>query len=201
MVEVRDAEGNIERIPSLATELVHLKVDVLVSSQLRGIQAAKQATKTIPIVMVTTADPVAAGLIDSLARPGGNITGLTLLTRELNGKRLELLKEMVPTISRVGVLHPDSVTVRIRFKEYAAAASALKNRFNPWRYKVKTPISRGAFRAAVRGRVSALIMLRNSVLITQSKADCGSCHEKPTIFNVRTKRHGRGRRACVLFNQ
>jgi len=94
VVELRDAEGNIDRIPSLAAELVHLKVDVLVSSQLRGIQAAKQATKIIPIVMVTTADPVATGLIDSLARPGGNITGLTLLTRDLNGKRLELLKEM-----------------------------------------------------------------------------------------------------------
>ena len=77
-------------------ELVQLKVDVLVSGALPAIRAAKQATKTIPIVMVTTQDPVATGLVDSLARPGGNITGLTRLTRELSGKRLELLKEAVP---------------------------------------------------------------------------------------------------------
>jgi putative ABC transport system substrate-binding protein len=169
VVELRDAEGNIERIPSLAAELVHLKVDVLVSSQLRGIQAAKQATKIIPIVMVTTADPVAAGLIDSLAHPGGNITGLTLLTRDLNGKRLELLKEMVPTISRVGVLHPDSVPVRIRFKEYEAAARALKIPVQSLEVRSQNPDFEGAFRTAVRGRVSALIMLRNSVLIVNRK--------------------------------
>src|SRR5439155_7611511 len=104
LVEYRYAEGNVDRLPSLVVELVQLKVDVLVSSQSPGIRAAKQATKTIPIVMVITSDPVAAGLIDSLARPGGNITELTRLTRELSGKRLELFKEAVPGISRVGVL-------------------------------------------------------------------------------------------------
>ena len=85
-------------------ELVQLKVDVLVVGSPGTIQEAKQATKTIPIVMVTTQDPVAAGYVNSLARPGGNITGITRLTRDLAGKRLELLKEAVPTISRVGVL-------------------------------------------------------------------------------------------------
>ena len=85
-------------------ELVQLKVDVLVVDALPAIRAAKQATKTIPIVMVTTHDPVATGIVDSLARPGGNITGLTRLTRDLSGKRLELLKEVVPGISRVGAL-------------------------------------------------------------------------------------------------
>ena len=88
----------------LVAELVQLKVDVLVTVPLPAIRAAKQATKTIPIVMVTTRDPVATGLIDSLARPGGNFTGVTRLTRELSGKRLELLKEVAPNISRVGVL-------------------------------------------------------------------------------------------------
>ena len=85
-------------------ELVQLKVDVIVVRALGAIRAAKQATKTIPIVILTNVDPVATGLIDSLARPGANITGLSLLTRELSGKRLELLKEAVPKISRVGVL-------------------------------------------------------------------------------------------------
>ena len=83
---------------------MQLKVDVLVAAITAAIRAAKQATKTIPIVMVTPTDPVAAGLVDSLARPGGNITGVTTLSRELSGKRLELLKEAVPGISRVGVL-------------------------------------------------------------------------------------------------
>src|SRR5499433_1666893 len=105
LIAYRFFEGKMDRIPTLVTELVQLKVDVLVvAGTLAGIRAAKQATKTIPIVMVTTQDPVATGIVDSLARPGGNITGLTRLTRDLNGKRLELLKEVVPEISRVGVL-------------------------------------------------------------------------------------------------
>ena len=104
LVEYRYLEGNRDRIPGLVAELVQLKVDVLVATSPPAIRAAKQATKTIPIVMVTTQDPVATGIVDSLARPGGNITGLTRLTRDLSGKRLELLKEVVPRISRVGVL-------------------------------------------------------------------------------------------------
>ena len=104
LIEYRSQEGKADRGPSLVAELVQSKVDVLVLVTSPAIRAAKQATKTIPIVMVTNADPVATGLVDSLARPGGNITGLTRLTRDLNGKRLELLKEVVPTIPRVGVL-------------------------------------------------------------------------------------------------
>ena len=104
LFEYRYTERNLDRIPSLVSELVQLKVDVLLLSNFRAIRAAKQATQTIPVVMVTTQDPVETGIIDSLARPGGNITGLTRLTRDLSGKRLELLKEAVPKISRVGVL-------------------------------------------------------------------------------------------------
>jgi putative ABC transport system substrate-binding protein len=104
LVEYRYGDGERDRIPRQVAELVQLKVDVLVVRSLPAIRAAKQATKTIPIVMVTTQDPVATGLIDSLARPGANITGLTGLTRELSGKRLELLKEAVPGMLRVGVL-------------------------------------------------------------------------------------------------
>jgi ABC-type uncharacterized transport system substrate-binding protein len=104
LIEYRYLEGKRDRIPSLVAELVELKVDVLVASTPPAIRAAKQATKTIPIVMVTTNDPVATGIVDSLARPSGNITGLTRLTRDLSGKRLELLTEVVPKMSRVGVL-------------------------------------------------------------------------------------------------
>lgn len=104
LIEYRGAEGKQERIPSLVAELVQMKVDAVVITSLPAIRAAKQATQAIPIVMVTTVDPVATGIVDSLARPGGNITGITRLTRELSGKRLELFKEAVPGISRIGVL-------------------------------------------------------------------------------------------------
>ena len=105
LVEYRYLREIPNQIPSLVAELLGLKVDVLVAPwRPRAIRAAKQATKTIPIVMVTTDDPVATGMVDSLARPGGNVTGVSRLIRELGGKRLELLKETVPGISRVAVL-------------------------------------------------------------------------------------------------
>src|SRR5438128_12448690 len=104
VVEYRWAEGKIERLPDLATELVRLKVDVIVSGGNSATQAAKKATNTIPIVMTQVSDPVASGFVASLARPGGNITGLSTLAPEISGKRLELLKEIVPRLSRVTVL-------------------------------------------------------------------------------------------------
>ena len=104
VVEYRYAEGKLDRIPSLVKELVQLDVDVIATGDRTAIVAAKQATKTIPIVMVTTVDPVATGIVDSLARPGGNITGLSTLARELSGKRLELLQEVLPDLRRVGGL-------------------------------------------------------------------------------------------------
>src|ERR671922_1048563 len=104
LVEYRHAEGKLDRVSSFLAELVQLNVDVFVCPSLVAIRAAKLATKTIPIVMVTAQDPVAIGLVDSLARPGGNITGLTRLTRELSGKRLELVKELVPGTTTVAVL-------------------------------------------------------------------------------------------------
>ena len=120
-VEYRFIEGNIGRTADLVAELVQLKVDVLVVGGLTPVRAAKQSTKTVPIVMVTTQDPVAAGMVDSLARPGGNVTGLTQLARDLSGKRLELLKEAIPTLSRVGVLTvagPPPAGLSTALKEY-----------------------------------------------------------------------------------
>ena len=150
---------------ALVTELVQLKVDVLVSQALPVIRAAKQATKTIPIVMVTTADPVAAGLVDSLARPGGNVTGLTRLTRELSGKRLELLKEVVPKVSRVGVLRD----VATDFKEYETAAGALKLQLQSLEVRSPNPDFEGAFQAAAKGRVSALVTLSGALTVSYTK--------------------------------
>ena len=104
VIEYRGAEGKLDRIPSIVNELVALKVDILVLAIPSAIRAAKELTQTIPIVMVASLDPVATGLVDSLAHPGGNITGISTLAQDLNGKRLELLKEVVPQLTRVGIL-------------------------------------------------------------------------------------------------
>ena len=158
LVEYRYAEGMEDRLPGFVGELVQLKVDVLIIPPLRAIRAAQQATKTIPIVMVTTADPVATGLVDSLARPGGNITGLTRLTAELSGKRLELLKEVVPGMARVGVLwDAEGAGSANSFKEYDAAARALKISLQSLEVRGPNPNLDGAFQAAAKGRVSAFI--------------------------------------------
>ena len=126
LVEYRYLEGKEDRNATLLAELLQLKVDVIVVISMSSIRAAKQATKTIPIVMVTNFDPVATGLVDSLANPGGNLTGLTRFTRELSGKRLEVLKEMVPKVSRVGVLEAASAGPTPYFKDYELSARALK---------------------------------------------------------------------------
>ena len=165
LVEYRYIEGDPDRIPGLLAELLQLKVDLLVATSPSAILAAKQATKTVPIVMVTTQDPVAAGVIDSLARPGGNVTGLTQLARDLSGKRLELLKEAIPTLSRVGVLTvagPPPTGLSTALKEYEAAARALKIPMQSLQVvRGPNPDLEGAFRDAVKGRVNALITARN----------------------------------------
>ena len=134
-IEYRYAEGRPDRGPGLAGELVRLKVDILITGGELPIQAAKDATKTIPIVMTGQGiDPVSAGLVECLARPGGNVTGLTLLTRELDGKRLELLKEAVPKLSRVAVLYDPAIPATLHdVKEVLpVAARALKLTIQPW---------------------------------------------------------------------
>jgi putative ABC transport system substrate-binding protein len=119
----RWSEGKTERLPALAIELVQLKVDIIVASGTQAIRAAKQATSTIPIVMTVSAYPDKIGLVESLARPGGNITGLSNLGPELMGKHFELLKEIAPKVSRLAVLwNPASPVERLAFKEMLAAA-------------------------------------------------------------------------------
>jgi putative ABC transport system substrate-binding protein len=161
LVEYRYAAEKPDRVPGFVAELVQLKVDVLVSSSSEAIRAAQQATKTIPIVMLTSQDPVATGIVDSLARPGGNITGLTRLTRELSGKRLELFKEVFPGISRVGVLGTQGGT---GVKDYEAAAHVLKIPLQLLEVRGPNPDLEGAFQAAVKGRVSALIVVGSSLI-------------------------------------
>src|SRR4030095_8594776 len=163
------------------------KVDVLVLVTSPAIRAAKQATKTIPIVMVTTADPIATGLIDSLARPGGNITGLARLTRDLNGKRLELLKEVLPGLSRVGILlQAGSTSGAIHFKEYETAARAVKIPLQSLEVRSPNPDFEGAFQTAAKGRVSALIAIRNAITLFYRKqiANLALKNGLPSMYEV-----------------
>jgi len=154
LFEYRYNEGDRDRTPGIVAELINLKVDILFSTQAIVVRAAKQATKTIPIVMAITPDPVAAGLVDSLARPGGNITGLTSLARDLSGKRLELLTEIIPRLSRVGILTVAGYTA---LKDYEDAARSLKVPLQPLQVQVPNPDLPRAFQVAVKERVSAII--------------------------------------------
>jgi putative ABC transport system substrate-binding protein len=165
VVEYRYAAGRQDRVPVLVTELLQLKVDALVLLTLPSVRAAKEKTQTIPIVMVLAVDPVENGLVASLAKPGGNITGLATLQRELSSKRLELLKEVLPMMSRVAVLRDsDAPGSALGFKEYEAAARALKVQLQPLEVRGPEPDLEGAFEAALRGRANAFVTIRNPLL-------------------------------------
>jgi putative tryptophan/tyrosine transport system substrate-binding protein len=169
LIEYRGAQGKPDRIPKLIVDLVQSKVDVLVVPTSGGVRAASQATKTIPIVMVTQVDPVATGVVDSLARPGGNITGLTTLQRDLSGKRLELLMAVVPRLSRLGILRSPEDETAIGFENYEAAARALNVRLQSLDARGSDPDLEGAFREAVKGRSDAIATITNNPLLRNAK--------------------------------
>jgi ABC-type uncharacterized transport system substrate-binding protein len=159
IIEWRFADGNLERLPEFAAELVRLKVVVIVTGGPQATRPVKEATSTIPIVMAQDGDPVGTGFVASLARPGGNITGLTSLAPELSGKRLELLKEIVPKLSRVAVMgtstNPGNAQA-LRETELAAEALGVKLHY----LDVLSPKDiESAFRAAVKGRADAVLFL------------------------------------------
>jgi putative tryptophan/tyrosine transport system substrate-binding protein len=183
VIEYRYFEGKVDRIPSLVAELLQLKLDVLVSVNTLTIRAFKQATKTLPIVIVINDDPVTTGIVNSLARPGGNVTGLTRLTRELSGKRLELLKEAVPKLSRVGVLDDASTDIQASFQDFETAARALKIQLQSLEVRGPNPDLEGAFQAAASGRVNALVTVRTALLINYRKqiADLAIKNRLPSI--------------------
>jgi putative ABC transport system substrate-binding protein len=164
LIEYRYAEGNQGRLPDLAAELVSLKVDVIVASGAGGL-AAKNATQTIPIVFASVPDPVATGLVDSLARPGGNVTGLSNLAPELSGKRLELLKEIVPKITRVAFLWSSGTGNRVTEKETRAAARALGLQFQSLELHDSKDFDT-VFEAATKNRAQALLTSTSSFLNT-----------------------------------
>ena len=160
VIEYRDAAGKFERLRALAAELVALKVDVIVASAYRATLAAKNATKTIPIIMVAVADPVGIGLIASLVRPGGNITGLALFAgTEIFGKHLELLKEAVPNLSRVAVLsNPANPMHVLRLREVEVAGRSLRVQLQILKAQGPEEVD-SAFAAMTRERAGALYVV------------------------------------------
>jgi putative tryptophan/tyrosine transport system substrate-binding protein len=157
IIEYRYADGRPERLPALAEELVRLKVDIIVTDTAAPARAARKATSTIPIVMVSAGNPIQAGLVASLARPGGNVTGLTGLTSELLGKRFELLKEVVPKVSRFAFLDDDDILDLSPFQYAQKAAQALAVSLDRVEVKTANPDLDGAFRVMVKERVGAVI--------------------------------------------
>ena len=167
LIERRWVGGDPDRLPELATDLIHLKVDVIFAGG-GTIDAVKRATATIPIVFMTEGDPVEAGFVASLARPGGNITGLTVLADELAGKRLELIKEAIPKVSRVAVLRHFTSDVS-HLKATEAAAPSLRLHLQVLEVKEASDFD-GTFRVAKKERADALVELPSSFLSTYRKA-------------------------------
>ena len=184
VIEWRSAEGKLDRLPALASELVRLKVDIIITGGPPATRAAKEATSTIPIVMTFDPDPVGSGFVASLARPGGNITGLSTLAPEISGKQLELLKEIVPKLSRVAVfgdsIQPGNPQA---LKEIARVAQAFKVQLQYLDVLSPKDIET-AFRAADKGRADAVLALGSPVLASQRKqfADLAVKSQLPAIY-------------------
>jgi putative ABC transport system substrate-binding protein len=182
-IEYRWAEGKYERLPDLAAELVRLKVDLIVTHGAPGSLAAKQATPTIPIVMTIVGDVVATGLVTSIPRPGGNITGSTFFFPELNAKRVELLKEAVPRTTRIAALtNRDNPGARPSLDAMGPIAKSLK-------VELQTVGVRGpgdfpdAFSAMAKGRIDGVVVIDDGMLIENARqvADLAAKHRLPTI--------------------
>ena len=185
VVEYRWAEGHPERLPDLAAELVRLKMDVLVGSSQAAALALAQATKTIPIVMVNASDPVEAGLVANLARPGGNVTGLSQrLTPEIRAKQLQLVKDVLPKSSRVAVLWSSSTTVGLREYEVAAQPLGIKTRL----IELKGADDLGrVFATMASERMDALVVPGDTLLFMERRrvVDLANEHKLPAMYSSR----------------
>ena len=184
-IEWRYAEGKLDRLPALAAELVLLKVDVIVTSGPTVTRAAKEATHTIPIVMAFDNDPVGSGVVASLARPGGNITGLSILAPEISGKQLELLKEIVPRLSRVAVVGTSSTPGNAELlKGIELAAGVLKVKLQHLDVLSLKDVET-AFRAAGKGRADAVVVLNSPVFgsLRTQIADLAVKSRLPAIYD------------------
>src|SRR2546426_5303027 len=187
VIEYRDAEGKLEQLPALAAELIALKVDVIVAPVTLAAQAAKQATKTIPIVFTVAADPITDGLVTSLARPGGNVTGLSFFAPELVGKCLELLKQSVPAVSRVAVLwHPGGQGERTDkdiLKKAEVAARTLGVQLQFVEARRLNDFDR-AFSDMTKARAGALTVLSSPLLLGERRrlVDLAAKYRLPAVY-------------------
>jgi putative tryptophan/tyrosine transport system substrate-binding protein len=185
-IEYRYAQGKRDRLPDLAADLLRLKVEVVVVVSVYAARAVQQTNKAIPIVMASAADPVQLGLVASLARPGGNITGLSEITPEMAGKRLELLKEMVPKLSRVAVLwDPGNDASALSWKEVQSPARQLSLRLHPLEARSPKDFDK-AFEKATRARAGALAIMPAQLFGANLKriADLAAKSRLPSIWHL-----------------
>jgi ABC-type uncharacterized transport system substrate-binding protein len=187
VIDYRSADGRVERFPDLAAELVHLKVDLIVTRGTPAVVAVKNATKTIPVVMAASGDPIGAGVVAGLARPGANVTGLSAFVTELQAKRLELLKELVPGINRIAaLLNMSSPATPPQWEQTKAAARTLA--IEPQLLDVRKPedLNR-AFETAIRQRAEALVVGINALTQANRRpiADLATKHRLPAIYPSR----------------
>jgi ABC-type uncharacterized transport system substrate-binding protein len=185
-IEYRFAEQKSERLPELAADLVRLKVDLIVVAGTRPALAAKSATTTIPIVITVAGDPVGAGLVASLARPGGNVTGLSSLLTELNTKSLEILKDTVPKLARVGLLRQSggSTSVSVQLKELRSAAVALKLKLEEIETEPDPKGLESAFQTAKQKQVNAIMTMSSRPFFAERKriVELAGKHRLPAIY-------------------
>ena len=185
VLDERYAEGDVQRLPSLALELINSKPDVLLVSTTPGNLAAKAATSTIPIVMVLVADPVGAGVVTSLAKPGGNITGITNIVAELAGKRLEIIKEIIPGLSRVAVLvNPDSQNAPLQMRSAEDTARALGIELGPVIAVRSADDLEKAFESAARAHSRAAIRMIDPLvfMLRKETAALAAKYRLPMIY-------------------
>jgi putative tryptophan/tyrosine transport system substrate-binding protein len=187
VVERRSAYGEYDRLAALAAELVRLKVDVLVVTATPGVLAAKNATKTIPTVMVGVGDPLTTGIVGSLARPGGNLTGLSLQNPELSGKRVQLLKETLPRVSRVAVLlNPTNPIHAVFWRATQDAAAMLGVQVTSLEVRTAGDFER-AYESATTERSGALNVLDDPLSVSGRRRiiDLAASHRLPTMYGFR----------------
>jgi ABC-type uncharacterized transport system substrate-binding protein len=186
-IEYRYSEGRADRLPELATDLVRLNVDIIVAHTNTDALAAHRVTKTIPVVMATAGDPVTTGLVKSLARPGGNVTGLSQMSPDLAGKRLELLKETVPKLSRVAVLwNPEGPTSPLAWKEIQLPAGQLNLQLHSLEVRSPDDFDK-AFEDATGARAGALAIMPDPLFVTNLKriANLAAKSRLPSIYHLR----------------
>ena len=187
-IDYRYAEQKLERLPNLAAELVRLKVDLILVTAGAAVLAAKEATTTIPIVMTNPADAVGEGMVASLARPGGNVTGLSSLAVELNTKRLEILKDAVPKLARVGLLRPpgSGEAGNLQMKELRSAASALKLKLDEIETQPDAKGVESAFQIAKQKQVGAIMTYVTNRFCSRKKAHRRACRQIPVTCYLPT---------------